>query len=171
VSTDNGQTWLAQCGNYTVLGTSGNGSVQPANKPLWDGVQSTWVLEEINLSEYLGQQIKVRFQLRSDGGTRADGFYFDDFSIYANEIDDTGLESLGNSQLLVSPNPSQQQFQIQGLQQNAPYQILHSSGKIVQSGKVAQANQLFDLEEAAGIYYFQTILNEQPVRVKIMLLD
>ena len=171
VSTDNGQTWLAQCGNYTVLGTSGNGSVQPANKPLWDGVQSTWVLEEINLSEYLGQQIKVRFQLRSDGGTRADGFYFDDFSIYANEIDDTGLESLGNSQLMVSPNPSQQQFQIQGLQQNAPYQILHSSGKIVQSGKVAQANQLFDLEEAAGIYYFQTILNEQPVRVKIMLLD
>jgi carboxypeptidase T len=171
VSTDNGQTWLAQCGNYTVLGTSGNGSVQPANKPLWDGVQSTWVLEEINLSEYLGQQIKVRFQLRSDGGTRADGFYFDDFSIYANEIDDTGLESLGNSQLLVSPNPSQQQFQIQGLQQNAPYQIIHSSGKIVQSGKVAQANQLFDLEEAAGIYYFQTIINEQPVRVKIMLLD
>ena len=171
VSTDNGQTWLAQCGNYTVLGTSGNGSVQPANKPLWDGVQSTWVLEEINLSEYLGQQIKVRFQLRSDGGTRADGFYFDDFSIYANEIDDTGLESLGNSQLLVSPNPSQQQFQIQGLQQNAPYQIIHSSGKIVKSGKVAQANQLFDLEEAAGIYYFQTIINEQPVRVKIMLLD
>ena len=171
VSTDNGQTWLAQCGNYTVLGTSGNGSVQPANKPLWDGVQSTWVLEEINLSEYLGQQIKVRFQLRSDGGTRADGFYFDDFSIYANEIDDTGLESVGNSQLMVSPNPSQQQFQIQGLQQNAPYQILHSSGKIVQSGKVAQANQLIDLEEAAGIYYFQTILNEQPVRVKIMLLD
>ena len=45
VSTYNGQTWLAQCGNYTVLGTSGNGSVQPANKPLWDGVQSTWVLE------------------------------------------------------------------------------------------------------------------------------
>ena len=171
VSTDNGQTWLAQCGNYTVLGTSGNGSVQPANKPLWDGVQSTWVLEEINLSEYLGQQIKVRFQLRSDGGTRADGFYFDDFSIYANEIDDTGLESLGNSQLLVSPNPSQQQFQIQGLQQTSPYQIIHSSGKIVQSGKVAQANHLFDLEEAAGIYYFQTIINEQPVRVKIMLLD
>jgi carboxypeptidase T len=171
VSTDNGQTWVAQCGNYTVLGTSGNGSVQPANKPLWDGVQSTWVLEEINLSEYLGQQIKVRFQLRSDGGTRADGFYFDDFSIYANEIDDTGLESLGNSQLLVSPNPSQQQFQIQGLQAHAPYQIIHSSGKIVQSGKVAQVNQLFDLEEAAGIYYFQTILNDQPVRVKIMLLD
>jgi hypothetical protein len=43
------------------------------------------VLEEINLSDYLGQQIKVRFQLRSDGGSTADGFYFDDFKIMFNE--------------------------------------------------------------------------------------
>jgi hypothetical protein len=40
------------------------------------------VLEEVNLSDYLGQQIKVRFQLRSDGGTTADGFYFDDFKVF-----------------------------------------------------------------------------------------
>lgn len=85
VSTDNGTTWIGQCGNYTVLGTSANGSVQPNNQPVYEGVQSTWVLEEINLSDYLGQQIKMRFQLRADGGTNADGFYFDDFKIFFNE--------------------------------------------------------------------------------------
>jgi len=85
VSTDNGTTWIGQCGNYTVTGTSANGSVQPNNQPVYEGVQSTWVLEEINLSDYLGQQIKVRFQLRADGGTNADGFYFDDFKIFYNE--------------------------------------------------------------------------------------
>ena len=85
VSTDNGTTWIGQCGNYTVNGTSANGSVQPNNQPVYEGVQSTWVLEEINLSDYLGQQIKVRFQLRADGGTNADGFYFDDFKIFFNE--------------------------------------------------------------------------------------
>jgi PKD repeat protein len=85
VSTDNGTTWIGQCGNYTVPGTSANGSVQPNNQPVYEGVQSSWVLEEINLSDYLGQQIKVRFQLRADGGTNADGFYFDDFKIYFNE--------------------------------------------------------------------------------------
>ena len=90
---------------------------------------------------------------------------------YANDNGVRLTSHPGPFNVLVSPNPSQQQFQIQGLQAHAPYQIIHSSGKIVQSGKVAQANQLFDLEEAAGIYYFQTILNEQPVRVKIMLLD
>jgi hypothetical protein len=85
VSTDNGATWEGQCGLYTVPGTSANGSVQPNNQPVWEGVQSTWVQEEIQLSDYLGQVIKVRFQLKSDGGTRKDGFYFDDFSIYYNE--------------------------------------------------------------------------------------
>lgn len=43
------------------------------------------MLEEINLSDYLGQQIKFRFVLKSDGGTNADGFYFDDFKIFYNE--------------------------------------------------------------------------------------
>jgi PKD repeat protein len=84
VSTDGGSTWIGQCGNYTNAGTSANGSVQPNNQPVYDGIMTNWVLEEINLSDYLGQVIKVRFQLRSDNGTRKDGFYFDDFSIYYN---------------------------------------------------------------------------------------
>jgi PKD repeat protein len=89
VSTDNGSTWVGQCGLYTVAGNSANGSVQPNNQPVWEGTQSTWVQEEIQLSDYLGQIIKVRFQLKSDGGTRKDGFYFDDFSIYYNEAGPT----------------------------------------------------------------------------------
>ncbi|MFM8963521.1 MAG: PKD domain-containing protein, partial [Sphingomonadales bacterium] len=89
VSTDNGATWVGQCGLYTVPGTTGNGSVQPNNQPVWEGVQSTWVQEEIQLSDYLGQVIKVRFQLKSDAATRKDGFYFDDFSIYYNEAGPT----------------------------------------------------------------------------------
>jgi PKD repeat protein len=44
------------------------------------------VLEEINLSDYIGQVIKVRFKLGSDNGTTGDGFYFDDFKIMFNEV-------------------------------------------------------------------------------------
>ena len=82
VSTDGGATWIGQCGNYTVAGTSANGSVQPDGEPVYEGTRSDWVLEEINLSDYLGQSINVRFQLESDGGLNQDGFYFDDFSVY-----------------------------------------------------------------------------------------
>jgi hypothetical protein len=40
-------------------------------------------LDEVSLSEYVGQSIKVRFVLKSDGGTNGDGFYFDDFKVYS----------------------------------------------------------------------------------------
>jgi carboxypeptidase T len=83
VSTDGGTSWVGQCGNYTTTGISGG--VQPVNQPVYEGTKSNWVLEEINLSDYLGQQIKVRFQLKSDGGTTADGFYFDDFKVFYNQ--------------------------------------------------------------------------------------
>jgi PKD repeat protein len=42
------------------------------------------VLDEVNLSDYLGQIIKVRFQLITDNGVNLDGFYFDDFKVMYN---------------------------------------------------------------------------------------
>lgn len=84
VSTNGGITWIGQCTNYTVPGTSANASVQPDNEPVYEGVQSSWVLDEINLSDYLGQVIKVRFIFESDGGQTGDGFYFDDFKVMYN---------------------------------------------------------------------------------------
>jgi len=171
VSTDNGQTWIAQCGNYTVLGTSGNGSVQPANKPLWEGVQSDWVLEEINLSDYLGQIIKVRFQLRADGATRKDGFYFDDFTISANEIDTSSVQLLPKNPLLIIPNPSNGKFTVQGLTATSVYQIEDSKGKKIQEGSLHGINASFELNEKPGVYFFRTMINGQQMRVKIIVVD
>lgn len=105
VSNDNGQTWIGQCGKYTVPGTNANGSVQPNNEPVYEGSQSTWVLEEINLSDYLGDSIQMRFILKSDGGTRADGFYFDDFEILY-DIDYTGLNENDLLHFNLMPNPA-----------------------------------------------------------------
>lgn len=171
VSTDNGQTWVAQCGNYTVLGTSGNGSVQPANKPLWDGVQTDWVLEEINLSDYLGQVIKVRFQLRADGGTRKDGFYFDDFTISANEIDSTSVQHLPKNPLSIIPNPNNGEFIVKGLAAHAAYEIEDASGRKIQEGVLDGINASFDLHEKAGVYFLKTKIDDQLLRVKIIILD
>ena len=171
VSTDNGQTWIGQCGNYTVLGTSGNGSVQPANKPLWEGVQSDWVLEEINLSDYLGQNIKVRFQLKSDGGTRKDGFYFDDFTIYANEIDTTSVQHLPNNPLRIIPNPNNGKFSVQGITAPSIYQIEDLNGRKIQEGSLDGINTSFELNEKAGVYFFTTTNHDQQLRIKILILD
>ena len=108
VSVD-GTNWIGQCGLYTNPGSSAGG-VQPADEPLYDGVQSTWVLEEINLSDYLGQVINVRFILKSDGGVRMDGFYFDDFQLMYN-LTDVGIEENGST-IKSMPNPANTYAQI-----------------------------------------------------------
>ena len=107
VSTDGGNSWIGQCGNYTVEGTDANGSVQPDGEPVFEGFQTDWVLEEISLSDYLGELIQVRFIIEADGGVREDGFYFDDFSI-SYDLDTSGASGLDELELQakVVPNPA-----------------------------------------------------------------
>ena len=47
VSTNNGSTYTPLAGNYTQPGT---GSFQPNGEPLYDGVQTSWVNEEMDLT-------------------------------------------------------------------------------------------------------------------------
>uniref|UniRef100_A0A832G8S2 carboxypeptidase T n=1 Tax=Ignavibacterium album TaxID=591197 RepID=A0A832G8S2_9BACT len=79
VSTNNGVSWTPLQGNYTNLGT---GSFQPNGQPLYDGTQTNWVQEEINLTGLTSTQSKLRFELKTDGSVTRDGWYVDDISIY-----------------------------------------------------------------------------------------
>jgi len=85
ISTNNGSTWTPLAGQYTNLGV---GSFQPNGQPLYDGTQTNWVNEKINLSSYVGQNVKLRFLLRSDGSINKDGWYVDDIklSVYSSTI-------------------------------------------------------------------------------------
>ncbi len=77
ISTDNGVNWIPLQGQYTNPGT---GSFQP-DEPLYDGTHLTWVHETIDISAYSGAQIKLRFQLVSDGSLNEDGFYVDNIVV------------------------------------------------------------------------------------------
>ncbi|RPI74326.1 MAG: M20/M25/M40 family metallo-hydrolase, partial [Ignavibacteriales bacterium] len=58
ISTNNGTTWTALEGNYTNPGT---GSFQPSGQPLFDGSQLSWIHELMDISEYIGSQVRIRF--------------------------------------------------------------------------------------------------------------
>jgi bacillopeptidase F (M6 metalloprotease family) len=88
ISTNNGSTWTPLQGLYTKAGSSN----QAVGQPLYDGIQNAWVREEINLSPYAGQEIKLRFRLRTDAGATADGFFFDDLKLTIIDIS-TGLDN------------------------------------------------------------------------------
>ncbi len=83
ISTNSGASWIPLAGLYTNPGT---GAFQPNGQPLYDGTQTTWVKEEMNLSPYMGSQILLRFLLRSDGVIQADGWYVDDINIISYDF-------------------------------------------------------------------------------------
>ncbi|MBL0341495.1 MAG: immune inhibitor A [Bacteroidetes bacterium] len=76
-STNNGATWTALCGKYTVAGSD----FQILNEPVYEGFQLGWVKEEISLDDYLGTNVQLRFVLVSDGFQEYDGYYFDDLLV------------------------------------------------------------------------------------------
>jgi murein tripeptide amidase MpaA len=59
---------------------SGQG-VQTAGEPGYDGIQSDWVKETIDISNFVNQSVALKFQLRSDGFVEADGWFLDDIRI------------------------------------------------------------------------------------------
>ncbi len=83
ISTNKGSTWIPLAGEYTQPGT---GSFQPNGQPVYDGSQSDWVLEEISLANYTSNQVKIRFELKTDGGSTRDGWYVDDIGIVVYSI-------------------------------------------------------------------------------------
>lgn len=170
ISLDNGATWIGQCGLYTVPGTSANGSVQPNNQPVWEGVQSSWVQEEIELSDYLGLVIKVRFQLKSDGGVRQDGFYFDDFSIYY-ENSGVGLSAHQGNQIAVYPNPSKGTIQVSGLLHDAVISLYTTDSKLIWEQKTTAPNPTLQWNLKPGVYYLGIKSDNFQENIKILIID
>lgn len=170
ISYDNGVSWIGQCGLYTVPGTSANGSVQPNNQPVWEGVQSSWVQEEIELSDYLGLVIRVRFQLKSDGGVRQDGFYFDDFSIYY-ENSGVGLSAHQGNKIAVYPNPSKGTIQVSGLLNDALLSLYTTDSKLIWEQKTTASNPTLRWNLKPGVYYLGIKSDNVHENIKILIID
>lgn len=176
VSTDNGQSWIAQCGNYTRPGDFNNGGVQPVDEPLYDGVQNAWVLEEINLSDYLGQEIRVRFVLESDGYVEEDGFYFDDFQILYDLDPTINLNENFLSSIKLVPNPANEIANVSfpSYIENGTISIHDAAGNLVTTIDVSQPTNLVSIDVSSlrqGVYFVRYSENENasnPMRLVVI---
>ena len=174
VSTDGGTNWVAQCGKYTTIATNDEG-VQVIGEPKWDNSKSNWVQEEINLSDYLGQTIKVRFILRADGGVRRDGFYFDDIKITAKEIEvvdpgtDVSIQAVDAENIFIYPNPSNGIITISGFEEKQQIEIFDLRGVVVHTDFVlADKDQVNVAHLSSGTYLVKIGHSEKKVRLVLM---
>ncbi len=151
VSTDNGNSWTAQCGKYTNMGS--NTGTQPQGEPLYDGNQNDWVLEEIDLSDYLGEQILVRFRFSSDNFQTADGFYFDDLKVNIVEESQLGVNETIKNSFNIYPNPTNNVLNITTPNSNYTIKLFNLQGQIVQKIKSVTGSKTIDLSNlSTGIY-------------------
>jgi carboxypeptidase T len=167
VSTDNGNSWIPQCGLFTNEGSSNGG--QPSGQPLYDGIQNTWVLEQINLSDYLGEEITLRFKFESDGEVRADGFYFDNLTV--NVLDDGTLSNSDvlASQFSVYPNPVSNLLYITTPKNNYTLGIYNIQGQLIRTPSVYSGSQTIDYSQfTKGIYLMKFTSNDYSKIFKII---
>jgi hypothetical protein len=80
ITSDGGSSWKAIGGEHSNIGT-GDGE-QPQGEPVYDGIQNIWVYEVLDLEEYAGENVKLRFTFNSDTYITQDGWYIDDIKVF-----------------------------------------------------------------------------------------
>lgn len=72
----------------------------------YTGKTSAWTKGEVDLSAYKGQNVRVIFQLRTDGSVTKDGFYLDDVKITDQALPQKAKKQLG---IIKKEKPAQEQ--------------------------------------------------------------
>ncbi len=99
-STDDGQTWqIVETPSSTAEDPSGNSYGWAYNGK--SGGSGVWIREQVDLSQFAGQNVLLRFEYVTDAAVNGEGFLLDDVSIPAIgyqtdfENDDGGWEPAG----------------------------------------------------------------------------
>lgn len=156
VSSDGGNSWIPMCGLYTQTGSND----QDAGEPVYDGFQTSWVKEEVDLVDFLGQTIQVRFRMEADNFVTEDGFYFDDFEINMIEQEGIGIDEIELSVEACMPNPAVSftyiPYHVNG--NDASLELYDSFGKLISTYSLVAGKEKFQLNVenlAAGVYVYK----------------
>lgn len=104
-SIDGGASWIPLCGHLTKTGNA----YQDFGNPVYDAYRLGWTKEEVSLDTYVGSTVNIGFQLVTDNGGSADGFYFDDLKVEKLVPSGTGINEASENGISISqnmPNPA-----------------------------------------------------------------
>lgn len=160
ISDNNGISWTPMPGKYTRLGNSN----QAYNQPVYDGTQIAWVKEEINLEQFLGEEIKIRFVLKSDSYVVGDGYYWDDMTVTVVDLAtglDAGKPAIPADAVSVQPNPATARvslvYDLPSLKDAGQLMIYNSGGIEVFNTRLTEASGVLTLDISSwkpGLYFY-----------------
>ena len=162
ISNDNGDSWIPQCGNHTSKGIETHDYA--IDEPLYDGNQSDWINESILLTDYLGEEILVRFKLYTDGGLRRDGFYFDNFKIKGLS-ENLNSDEVDKTIFKIFPNPVSNYINIYSNNDISKIEICDLFGKTILVKEKENLNIVKLPQLSTGVYLVK-IFSKEMIEIK-----
>lgn len=163
-SSDNGVNWTPLCGKYTKTGNSS----QDLGNPVYNGFQLDWVKEEINLNDFLGSEILIRFRLETDVFVNEDGYYFDDIevSIIGDSTNtSTAISEYHDNSFNLYPNPGNGIFTLENnSQESITFNIFNTTGQLIYQNTITATKAEIDLSSIPKGIYFLKINDTNDVR-------
>ena len=157
ISNDNGNSWIPQCGKYTRKGIETHDFA--LDEPLYDGNQPQWINETVSLTDYLNEDIFVRFKLYTDGGLRRDGFYFDNFKIKGIS-ENLGISEIEQVIFDIYPNPTGNYINIRSEVKINKLEIFDLMGKKLLEIKKESINRVRLPRINSGVYIVKLFSDE-----------
>lgn len=158
----NGFNFIPLCGKFTKVGSI----LQDDGKPVYDGFQTEWVLEIMDLDQFVGGMLHLKFGMYSDESVQMEGFYFDDLKIVGfRESTSTEMEVSDLSSFKLYPNPAKTSLFYQWnpvTHNNKPTSLViyNALGKMVYSSLIQPTGTMAPLDIPQlqnGLYTYRVV--------------
>ncbi len=162
---ENGITgWTPVCGQFT------QDYISPSfmNEPVFTGIQNQWVLESIDLSDYIGSQIFLQWRMSTDFGNRSDhyGFTFDDMEVVIFRTP-TSVKPEHDASVKIYPNPAHSFIHVDitsvsEVNEPIAFELRNALGQVVLREMVQDnSRQTLQLNHLpAGMYFYRLSAKE-----------
>ncbi len=171
VSTDGGASWKNLKSDRMVEGLGLNSSRQQAGKFYLQGNFFDYFRQNIDLSEFAGKKIKLRFGLLSDAGGNYDGWNISDIYINSYERYSKVEDAKADNKITKYSIVSGSKFAIINSDSEfTNYYLCDMEGRVLKSGTADSNTILLDTSKLPKAVYFLMLFSDKGISQQIVLL-
>jgi carboxypeptidase T len=169
-STNDGIIWEDLCTNYKQMNNNPNVN----GLSFYTGSSDNWVYEIVNLDQYIGQNLMIKWTFESDQDVELTGINIDDITVTKLVKLGVSNEDISNDEVHIYPNPSSNLLNINILEaeKSNPVRvdILNLLGQIVHKSIITKQHTTLDIAELnAGIYFIELNFGTKKTVHKIVI--
>ena len=158
VSTDDGNSWQALCGRLSKIGTDD----EDEGQPVYHGNLPEWTFEEFILDDYIGETVRFKFRFKADQNNNYDGFYIDNFKIFAINPELVNITDNNVKIISLHPNPAQETLIFSNQTHTSiAIEIYDVSGRQIKTINCNNGNNELNIKDLnPGIYFWSAKSNK-----------